>query len=373
MWFFPKKYRHEVFVSHEINVRAAIADELRTRLVEAGLDVWYSGDQLMTGEGLQGAIKEAIEQSRFGVIIFTNTFITRHWPLNELAWLLAKETGNTTVILPVLHKMTIEELAAFSPPIASKFCIHANRGMDYVIKKIVEQINRERGRERKRRQRIVAMTSVVIFLFIFLTAYASYRIINHRPSRDQIQSVVNERINECISTVESKYANSLNTNGFTISQLQIDSVWSAYENYRSYYRNEYEFNNYFTTIRGRGNVEEAIGRDPATMHGQAGYGMDSVDMYWVNKTMPDGARYPGFSLLNKRPTTFTWQGRKEGSLYAIDVTYANGIRYINVSLTLPTILTGTKRHEMSLIGFAPSETFFFEEGSDGNWHLKKVE
>ena len=372
MLFSRRKYRHEAFISHAVEDKAAIADELNARLKAEGLKVWYSGSELIIGGEIHTAIEEALDESRFGIVVLTKTFFNSGWTQKELSWLEKREKGNEKVILPVLHEMTIEELGGINPRIASKFCIEAHRGMDYVVGKIQEEIAKEKARQAAARKKAITLISFIIFLFLLLASYISYTIYTHRPPNKQIQTIIEARIHALDNTIETRYAVSFKP-GILITQHQIDSVKLAYNNFKSYYRNEYEFNNGNTTIRARKNVENYLHCNLVELADQPGYGMDSLDAYRANQLMADGFRHAGFSLFNKRPVEFTWQGRGDGSLYVVDVTYTNAMRYINVSFTFPPSLTGTKRHEMSLMGFPPSETYYFEEGSDGEWYFKKVE
>ena len=371
MWPLNKTYPHDVFLSHAFEDKDAIGNDLFVHLKATGLDVWYSGDAL-NGD-LHNSIKNAIDQSRFGVVIFSKAFINSVWTLKELAWLEQKESDKTKVIIRVLHEMTIEELAEFSPHHASRFCIHANRGLDYTVNKITHEINQELRKESDSRKRILKWTASVIAALGVVASAIGFTIYNHRPSNEQIIQSITERIESCSGSIENKYARQLRESGAKITQAEIDSTRQVYNAIRSYYRNEYEFENCFASINSRKRVEAHLGLDVVEMADRPGYGLDSLDSFWSNKQFADGWRHAGFSMINKRPTSFSWEGFGEGSVYIVKVEYKNNIRLINVSLSLPPAANLTKRHEMLIAGFSPRETYYFEENAEGEWYLRGVE
>ena len=135
-----RKHIHDAFLSHAVEDRADIADELYNRLHSTGLGIWYSGRELIPGNYIEDDIEKAVDDSRFGIVIFSKRSLNRPWLVRELSWLKKKETSNKKIILPILHDLTIEEFRASEPVIGSRMCINASRGMDYVIEKIVEEI-----------------------------------------------------------------------------------------------------------------------------------------------------------------------------------------------------------------------------------------
>jgi hypothetical protein len=374
MWLLRKIYAYDVFVSHAVEDKRTIADDLHARLIQKGIKVWYSGTELFSGGDISEEVRKGLYGARFGVVVFSPNFISSVWTNRELNWLEAQEsTSNRKIILPALHNMTIEELGAIHPRIAQKFCIEAHKGMDYVVNKIAHEVEMYHNEVRNRRQRRLKYAAVWIVTLISLLSYIGFGFYNNRPTPQQVKAAIEERIHAFLNTVENRYATPLKTESFIVGEYEVDSIMRIYQNLRSYYRNEYEFNNGLGMIRGRRSVEAALMEDLVKLADQPGYGMDSVDIYLANTSPADGFRHSRFALLNKRPVAYTQEESKKGPLYIVKVNYSNEIRYIDVRLTYPTETNGTKRHEMTLLGFLPSEIFYFEEGSDGEWYFQKVE
>jgi hypothetical protein len=371
---FPQKtFPYDVFLSHAVEDKKAIADELNTRLIEKGVKVWYSGKELISGKDLGEQVRKGLYGSRFGLVIFSPSFFGSLWTVTELSWLESREHLGFEVIIPVLHNLTIEELAALKPPIASRFCIEANRGMDNIINRIVHEVEKERDRIRKRRNSLLKCVALLTIAILSLSSYTGYRIYSNHPSTEQVTQVIEDRIQSFLNTIESKYANPSTIASVLIGENEVDSIVHAYQNLKSYYRNEYEFYDGIRTIRGRKNVQNALATDLVKLADKPGYGMDSVDIYLSNNTLSDGLVHSRFALLNRLPLRYALESRKEGSNYMVTVFYSNEIRYIDILLTFASSPSGTKRHEMTLLGFPPSETFYFQEGADGDWHFESVE
>ncbi|MEI9919064.1 MAG: toll/interleukin-1 receptor domain-containing protein [Bacteroidota bacterium] len=373
MSFFPENYTHEVFLSHAIEDRAAIADELYAALKNAGIKLWYSGDALTSGEDLKREIEVAIDGSRFGVVVFSKGSIHRQWMITELNWLEKKEINNTIVVLPVLYDMTIAELAVIYPRYAARFCIHWHRGVEYTVAQILEHVKKHREIQKLIWRRFLFSLAAIVLSLIFAVSFITYFITHDRPTGEQIENVINERIQAVTNMVDNRYVEPVKREGVVVRQAKIDSTRLAYlETGTSHLRNEYEFNNGTSIIHARMHVEDAIGKDVVELAETPGYGMDSLDIYWSAPTVVDGFRHVSFSLVNKRPIQFSSKGRKNGTVYSVTVNYTNGIQFINVSLTIPPTPAGTKRHEMILAGLGPVETYYFEKGLDGEWYFKEV-
>ena len=63
--------------------------------------------------------------SKFGIVVFSPSFLNKRWPEYELRGLTAKEIHGGKVILPVWHNVDRDQVIAFSPPLADKFAIQS--------------------------------------------------------------------------------------------------------------------------------------------------------------------------------------------------------------------------------------------------------
>lgn len=128
----------DVFISHAHEDKADIASPLAKRLRENGLRVWIDETELTVGDSLRQKIDEGLSQSRFGIVILSESFFAKKWPQSELNALWSRENSTTKVVLPVWHKINREVVAAISPLLADKMAISTDNGLDAVVDAILK-------------------------------------------------------------------------------------------------------------------------------------------------------------------------------------------------------------------------------------------
>jgi len=62
------------------------------------------------GDSLKRKIDEGLANSRYGIVVLSKHFFAKEWPQNELDGLLSREIAGTKMILPIWHKISIEEV-----------------------------------------------------------------------------------------------------------------------------------------------------------------------------------------------------------------------------------------------------------------------
>ena len=144
-----QKYEYDAFISHAVEDKIPIANELCAKLERAGLRVWYSGKELGIGDSIEKTIEKGLHRSRYGIVIFSPTYLAKNWTIREFYTLLAKEIKEHKVILPVLYNVTLDELKNKDLLMADRFAVNADRGIDFVVDKLVQEIKKPKVSERK--------------------------------------------------------------------------------------------------------------------------------------------------------------------------------------------------------------------------------
>src|SRR5690606_30722771 len=103
---------------------------------------WYSGFELHPGDSIDKRIPEGLNASRFGIIILSKNYLAKIYTLRELFHLMSKEEPDRKVLLPILYDVTPEEVAAKHLPLADRFALRAEKGIDYLVERLVAEINR---------------------------------------------------------------------------------------------------------------------------------------------------------------------------------------------------------------------------------------
>ncbi|HEU5146193.1 MAG TPA: toll/interleukin-1 receptor domain-containing protein, partial [Chryseosolibacter sp.] len=166
------KYEYDAFISHAVEDKIPIANELCAKLESAGLRIWYSGKELGVGDSIEKTIEKGLHRSRYGIVILSPTYLAKNWTIREFYTLLAKEIEEQKVILPVLYNVTVDDLKNKDLLMADRFAVNADRGLDFVVSKLVSEIKKPKVAEPKTawlsRIWVVLIASLLANLFFLL-------------------------------------------------------------------------------------------------------------------------------------------------------------------------------------------------------------
>ncbi len=123
-----KKQEFDVFLSHANKDKLKYVDSLNKALKLLGIKIFYDKDELTWGDNWKQRVISGVRSAEFGIIVISKNFFGREWTENELYELLAQqnERGQKT-ILPILYKITIEELCGYYPALETIQCISAEK------------------------------------------------------------------------------------------------------------------------------------------------------------------------------------------------------------------------------------------------------
>lgn len=138
----PNQYEYDAFISHAVEDKMPIANELCAKLERAGLKIWYSGKELGIGDSIEKTIQKGLNRSRYGIVIFSPTYLAKNWTIREFYTLLSKEIEEHKVILPVLYNITLDDLKNKDLVMADRFAVNADRGIDFVAERLVAEIKK---------------------------------------------------------------------------------------------------------------------------------------------------------------------------------------------------------------------------------------
>jgi hypothetical protein len=127
----------DVFISHASEDKIAIARPLADALRTKGLRVWYDEFALKVGDSLRESIDHGLTNSHYGVVILSQNFFAKHWPQMELNGLATREVGQEKVILPVWYGVGFEDVRRYSPPLADRIAVSADKGLEPVLESLL--------------------------------------------------------------------------------------------------------------------------------------------------------------------------------------------------------------------------------------------
>lgn len=132
---------YDVFISHASEDKDTFVRPLADALRKENIEVWYDEFSLQLGDRIRQSIDKGLQQSRFGVIVLSPAFFSKHWPQYELDGLVESEmNGSHKVILPIWHEIGKQEIFRFSPSLANRHAVSSTQGLDCVVKKILQVV-----------------------------------------------------------------------------------------------------------------------------------------------------------------------------------------------------------------------------------------
>ena len=129
------------FICHASEDKVAIAAPLAEALRNQHVDVWYDEYNLKVGDSLREKIDEGLATSDFGIIIVSPAFFTKRWTQWELNGLVARQmAGAGSIVLPVWHEITLDEVVRHSPSLANLFACNSADGLTSVVEHLLKTI-----------------------------------------------------------------------------------------------------------------------------------------------------------------------------------------------------------------------------------------
>ncbi|NBH12448.1 toll/interleukin-1 receptor domain-containing protein [Amycolatopsis sp. SID8362] len=139
----------ELFIAHASEDKDSLVRPLAAYLTRAGVKVWYDEFSLKAGDSLSRSIDKGLATARHGLVVLSPAFLTKRWPEYELRGLTAKEiAGGEKVVIPVWHNVDVQDVLAFSPPLADKFAVRSkDRDLEDIAAEILRVIRPDLGQQ----------------------------------------------------------------------------------------------------------------------------------------------------------------------------------------------------------------------------------
>ena len=133
---------YDVFICHASEDKDSFVRPLAALLRERHVEVWYDEFTLTLGDSLRRAIDAGLRQSRFGAVVLSKAFFSKQWPQYELDGLAAREMrGNDRVLLPIWHGVGVEDVMAYSPPLAGRVAVVSSEGVENAADAILKVVH----------------------------------------------------------------------------------------------------------------------------------------------------------------------------------------------------------------------------------------
>ncbi len=350
------KYPYHAFLSHAVEDKIGIANDLYEALTAKGLNIWYSGRELNVGDSIVDRIHEGLDQCRYGIVIISPTYLDKVWGIYEFATLVSAKAKGDKIILPVLYNMTAVELAERAPMLVDTFCLHHDRGISAIAEALDEEITKptpgiQLGHWKKHVYRLL------ILAFVLLGSYYGYtKLFPVKPDVQVVESVIQKRIADLQQMADARKQEFVLTGKNQPMETELNKrMFIQYKEAKSYYRNEYFLNTGLENIHSKVNVERILDLNLDNVSLANNYALETPLIFYVPATYAGNRQFfiirQEFSMPLKKQST--------GKYYEVTVSYTNPLRVIQTSLKFPSSSGDTRHHQVNFIALPSVETLSF--------------
>lgn len=133
---------NSLFISHASEDKDEIARPIAKLLKSDGFEVWFDEFSLNHGDSLMHSIDRGLATCDYAIVILSHNFFKKKWTQRELIGLATRELhSDKKIILPIWHKISLNEVINYSPPLADKYALDSSLGLVELIKSIKQAIH----------------------------------------------------------------------------------------------------------------------------------------------------------------------------------------------------------------------------------------
>jgi hypothetical protein len=136
----PARIKWDVFISHATEDKDEIVRPLALALQSREVRVWLDEAAMTVGDSLRRSIDKGLSQSRFGIVVISESFLRKEWPQKELDAMVALEVDGRKVILPVWHQVDATKIRQYSPLLADRLATSTSKGLEAVVDDLLKAI-----------------------------------------------------------------------------------------------------------------------------------------------------------------------------------------------------------------------------------------
>jgi len=96
-------------------------------------EVWYDDYSLLVGPSLLSQISKGLKHCQYGIVVLSKHFFEMRWTRAELDGLFDLEPVDQSLILPIWHNVSREEVCEFSPILASRRATRSEFGIPRIV------------------------------------------------------------------------------------------------------------------------------------------------------------------------------------------------------------------------------------------------
>ncbi|KAG5573868.1 hypothetical protein H5410_063634 [Solanum commersonii] len=165
-----KVCKYHIFLSFRgEDTRRTFVSHLYKALEQRGIHAFKDDERLEAGKSISAELLKAIEESRFAVVIFSKSYATSRWCLEELAHIIKCKKELEQIVIPVFYDVSPSDVRHQNPPFADSFSQH--------------EVNYEDDKEKVQRWRDA---------FVEAGKISGYHLLNFKDEAECIKKLVDD-------------------------------------------------------------------------------------------------------------------------------------------------------------------------------------
>ncbi|XP_049386094.1 disease resistance protein Roq1-like [Solanum stenotomum] len=130
-----KVCKYDIFLSFRgEDTRRNFVSHLYKALEQRGIRTFKDDERLETGKSISEELLKAIQESKFAIVIFSKSYATSRWCLEELAHIIKCKKELEQIVIPVFYDVSPSDVRHQNPPFADSFSQHEVKYKDAMEK-----------------------------------------------------------------------------------------------------------------------------------------------------------------------------------------------------------------------------------------------
>lgn len=138
------KAKYDSFISYAGDDKSILSKPLANKLRNEGLNIWFDDFELNPGDSLTEKISSGLNQSKFGICIFSPAFFKKPWPQFEIKGMVQLLLSNKLRIIPIWFNVSHKDVIRYNPSLGDLVAIKADgENIEEVFLKVLRVLSPE--------------------------------------------------------------------------------------------------------------------------------------------------------------------------------------------------------------------------------------
>ncbi|KAH0708301.1 hypothetical protein KY284_009728 [Solanum tuberosum] len=133
--FSSEIHKYDAFLSFRgEDTRRTFVSHLYNALIQGRIDVFKDDERLETGKSISDELPKAIEESKFAIVIFSESYASSKWCLDELVHIMKCRKELDQIVIPIFYNVDPSDVRHQTQTFAESFSQHQENYKDDIEK-----------------------------------------------------------------------------------------------------------------------------------------------------------------------------------------------------------------------------------------------